>query len=155
MLLHLHTTILFMHILEVFTGHTHNHFHSEAGPGTIAMRRNVECDCDPVTFPTFTVVSVLSLPCSRPPSRSHVALYCYLHKTIQTKQSWVLTFQRPWVSCHLSISRRTISDHSPRWAPAFLLISPCSIGKIFGNKEMRLLMLGLDAAGKTSEGYRA
>ena len=24
-------------------------------------------------------------------------------------------------------------------------------GKIFGNKEMRLLMLGLDAAGKTSE----
>jgi hypothetical protein len=25
-----------------------------------------------------------------------------------------------------------------------------SIGKIFGNKEMRLLMLGLDAAGKTS-----
>lgn len=27
-------------------------------------------------------------------------------------------------------------------------------GKIFGNKEMRLLMLGLDAAGKTS-GYFA
>jgi len=25
------------------------------------------------------------------------------------------------------------------------------LGKIFGNKEMRLLMLGLDAAGKTSE----
>ena len=24
------------------------------------------------------------------------------------------------------------------------------IGKLFGNKEMRLLMLGLDAAGKTS-----
>ena len=24
-------------------------------------------------------------------------------------------------------------------------------GKLFGNKEMRLLMLGLDAAGKTSE----
>ena len=24
-------------------------------------------------------------------------------------------------------------------------------GKIFGNKEMRLLMLGLDAAGKTSD----
>jgi len=36
-----------------------------------------------------------------------------------------------------------------------LLIFPCSNhirspGKIFGNKEMRLLMLGLDAAGKTS-----
>jgi len=27
----------------------------------------------------------------------------------------------------------------------------CCAGKIFGNKEMRLLMLGLDAAGKTSE----
>ena len=25
------------------------------------------------------------------------------------------------------------------------------MGKIFGSKEMRLLMLGLDAAGKTSE----
>jgi hypothetical protein len=25
------------------------------------------------------------------------------------------------------------------------------IGKLFGNKEMRLLMLGLDAAGKTSQ----
>lgn len=24
-------------------------------------------------------------------------------------------------------------------------------GKLFGNKEMRLLMLGLDAAGKTSQ----
>ena len=24
-------------------------------------------------------------------------------------------------------------------------------GKLFGNKEMRILMLGLDAAGKTSE----
>jgi hypothetical protein len=24
-------------------------------------------------------------------------------------------------------------------------------GKVFGNKEMRLLMLGLDAAGKTSQ----
>lgn len=24
-------------------------------------------------------------------------------------------------------------------------------GRLFGNKEMRLLMLGLDAAGKTSE----
>jgi hypothetical protein len=27
------------------------------------------------------------------------------------------------------------------------------LGKIFGNKEMRLLMLGLDAAGKTSEWF--
>lgn len=26
-----------------------------------------------------------------------------------------------------------------------------AMGKIFGNKEMRILMLGLDAAGKTSE----
>jgi hypothetical protein len=26
-----------------------------------------------------------------------------------------------------------------------------SLGKLFGNKEMRILMLGLDAAGKTSE----
>jgi ADP-ribosylation factor protein 6 len=25
-----------------------------------------------------------------------------------------------------------------------------AMGKIFGNKEMRILMLGLDAAGKTS-----
>lgn len=25
------------------------------------------------------------------------------------------------------------------------------VGKLFGNKEMRILMLGLDAAGKTSE----
>jgi hypothetical protein len=29
------------------------------------------------------------------------------------------------------------------------------MGKIFGSKEMRLLMLGLDAAGKTSECLRA
>ncbi|KAJ3994003.1 ARF/SAR [Lentinula boryana] len=28
-----------------------------------------------------------------------------------------------------------------------------ALGKIFGNKEMRLLMLGLDAAGKTSKSY--
>jgi ADP-ribosylation factor protein 6 len=27
----------------------------------------------------------------------------------------------------------------------------CLTGRLFGNKEMRLLMLGLDAAGKTSE----
>lgn len=27
------------------------------------------------------------------------------------------------------------------------------LSKIFGNKEMRILMLGLDAAGKTSEYY--
>lgn len=27
------------------------------------------------------------------------------------------------------------------------------LSKIFGNKEMRILMLGLDAAGKTSESY--
>ena len=26
-----------------------------------------------------------------------------------------------------------------------------ALSKIFGNKEMRILMLGLDAAGKTSE----
>jgi ADP-ribosylation factor protein 6 len=26
-----------------------------------------------------------------------------------------------------------------------------ALGKIFGNKEMRILMLGLDAAGKTSK----
>jgi GTPase SAR1 family protein len=26
------------------------------------------------------------------------------------------------------------------------------LSKIFGNKEMRILMLGLDAAGKTSKG---
>ena len=34
-----------------------------------------------------------------------------------------------------------------------LMLSFCfsHVGKIFGNKEMRLLMLGLDAAGKTSE----
>jgi hypothetical protein len=32
---------------------------------------------------------------------------------------------------------------------AFFLLA--SVGKIFGNKEMRLLMLGLDAAGKTSK----
>jgi GTPase SAR1 family protein len=29
------------------------------------------------------------------------------------------------------------------------------MGKIFGSKEMRLLMLGLDAAGKTSTPVRA
>jgi hypothetical protein len=31
------------------------------------------------------------------------------------------------------------------------LYRQCLIGRLFGNKEMRLLMLGLDAAGKTSE----
>jgi ADP-ribosylation factor protein 6 len=28
------------------------------------------------------------------------------------------------------------------------------MGKVFGNKEMRILMLGLDAAGKTSKSRR-
>jgi len=32
-----------------------------------------------------------------------------------------------------------------------LLICYRHVGRLFGNKEMRLLMLGLDAAGKTSE----
>ncbi len=31
------------------------------------------------------------------------------------------------------------------------LVVPALSGRLFGNKEMRLLMLGLDAAGKTSE----
>jgi ADP-ribosylation factor protein 6 len=36
-------------------------------------------------------------------------------------------------------------------SPQRILRILCVSGKIFGNKEMRLLMLGLDAAGKTSE----
>lgn len=53
-------------------------------------------------------------------------------------QSWVQTSQR--------LSVRSSSQNIPPWPPSFRF----KIAKIFGNKEMRLLMLGLDAAGKTS-----
>ena len=33
---------------------------------------------------------------------------------------------------------------------AVVVLTPWHPGRLFGNKEMRLLMLGLDAAGKTS-----
>jgi hypothetical protein len=54
-------------------------------------------------------------------------------------KSWVPISLKPWVSPillrSLFFAHLVFSYHS---------------GKLFGNKEMRLLMLGLDAAGKTS-----
>ena len=38
----------------------------------------------------------------------------------------------------------------PRLSPASTAAMGKLLSKIFGNKEMRILMLGLDAAGKTS-----
>lgn len=43
----------------------------------------------------------------------------------------------------------TIPISKPIIADYFLT----TLGKLFGNKEMRILMLGLDAAGKTSTLY--
>lgn len=70
-----------------------------------------------------------------PPPSVLTFLYNLSLYTYTRVQSWVRISQRLWV-CLSSTS-------VPREANAVL-------GKMFGNKEMRLLMLGLDAAGKTS-----
>lgn len=53
-------------------------------------------------------------------------------------QPWVPTCPKHWVSSGLNTLGVNGVD------------GELYLGKIFGNKEMRLLMLGLDAAGKTS-----
>jgi hypothetical protein len=55
---------------------------------------------------------------------------------------WADNLARLWVNNGLE----EVSQESDR------LNVLVDIGKLFGNKEMRILMLGLDAAGKTSEG---
>ena len=58
--------------------------------------------------------------------------YLCLSNTFERRPSW-----------EDSSARRLVSETWEKWL--------INLGKLFGNKEMRILMLGLDAAGKTSK----
>jgi hypothetical protein len=73
---------------------------------------------------------------------SHLSSFIVAHYPPSYFNQWVQTSLKPSVCLH-SLS----AFHGSHVGLAMVVLP----GRLFGNKEMRLLMLGLDAAGKTSK----
>uniref|UniRef100_A0A3P9NP63 ADP-ribosylation factor 1 n=1 Tax=Poecilia reticulata TaxID=8081 RepID=A0A3P9NP63_POERE len=88
---------------------------------------------------------------------------CFKVVLQHTNRIWITTLTRPvWYTAVFMISFITASLPGPESTQHdFLFPSPAAMGnmfaglfKMFGKKEMRILMVGLDAAGKTTILYK-
>jgi hypothetical protein len=93
------------------------------------------------------VTTLFAAPCiTTATSTLHLSSFLVARYPSSYFNQWVQIFQRLLVRSCLFL----IPEHIPVESHLGFVLAGLS-GRLFGNKEMRLLMLGLDAAGKTSK----